>query len=373
MIESDSEGFIYPKVNSKSCIDCGLCTKVCPILNKQQIKNEPQAFACYNKDQQIRSESSSGGLFTLIAERIIDDGGVVFGVRLETDLTAVHGYAQTKEQLRAFRGSKYIQSKIGDTYKTVKQFLEQNREVLFSGTPCQIAGLKAYLLKDYDNLFCTDIICHGVPSRRVWHKYIYYQEKRLGAKVKSVSFKNKNTGWKRSSISLLFDNGTEYSKTLDIDLFMRAFLRDVCLRPSCYCCNFKTLQRQSDITLADFWGIQNVLPEMDDNRGTSLLLINSTKGKAMFDKIKEEIVFEKVDITEALSENTSAIKSAAQNPNREQFFSELDTLSFDKLVNKYCSDSISVKLNRKTKAVIVSILKKTGLISLAKRAMKHAG
>ncbi len=370
-MEVDKEGFLYPKVDLDSCVDCRLCEKVCPVLNKLKVDNEPRAYACYNKNEQIRLESSSGGIFTLIAEQVINDGGVVFGVGLDKDLTALHSYVETKEQLKAFRGSKYVQSKIGETYKRAEDFLKQNRDVLFTGTPCQIAGLKAYLQKDYDNLFCIDIICHGVPSPKVWEKYLAYHEKRVDAKAQGANFRHKNKGWNKFSMALEFDDENEYIQTLDKDLYMQAFLKDTCLRPSCHKCNFKTLHRQSDITLADFWGIQKVLPKMDDDKGTSLILINSNKGKEVFGCLKDSILFEEVDLNKAVSYNPAAFKSASENPNRDGFFADLDKLSFDKLVDKYCSESISVTAKRKIISTATTVLKRTGLLSVAKKVLRR--
>ncbi len=370
-MESDSEGFLYPKVDMQNCINCGLCEKVCPVLHNEKIDNEPQAYACYNKNEQVRLESSSGGVFTLIAEQIINVGGVVFGVSLDKDLTAIHSYAESKEQLKDFRGSKYVQSKIGEAYKKVEAFLKQNRKVLFTGTPCQIAGLKSYLQKDYDTLFCIDIICHGVPSPKVWEKYVAYQEERVGAKAQGANFRHKNKGWNKFSMALEFDNGSEHIQTLDKDLYMQAFLRDTCLRPSCHKCNFKTLHRQSDITLADFWGIQKVSPQMDDDKGTSLLLINSKNGKAMFDGLQDSIVFEKVDLDNAVSYNPAAFKSAGENPNRKDFFKDLDKLPFDKLVDRYCSESMTVVAKRKIISVVTVVLKKTRLLNVARKVLKR--
>lgn len=368
---NDSDGFLYPSVNLEGCINCGLCEKVCPVLNKQLIKNKPDAFACFNKNEQIRRESSSGGMFTLIAEKILDAGGVVFGVALQENLTAVHSFVEAKDQLWKFRGSKYVQSIIGKAYKQAEAFLKQGRQVLFTGTPCQIAALKSYLKQDYENLFCIDIICHGVPSQKVWRKYISYHEKHTGAKVVKAGFRHKNKGWKLFSMALSFDNTGEYIETLDKDLYMKAFLKNVSLRPSCYSCNFKTLNRQSDITLADFWGIQKVLPKLDDDKGTSLILINSSKGRSMFDSIKCDISFEGVDINTAIiPHNTAAVNSVRQNPNRDKFFNELDTVPFDKLVKKYCSDSLAVITKQKARALVTIVLKKTGLLKVVKKAVR---
>lgn len=346
-MQNDSEGFWYPKVDIEKCNDCGLCEKVCPIIHKKEIDNHPKAYACYNKDEEIRLKSSSGGMFTLIAEQVIDNGGVVFGARFDEQFNVIHDYIEIKEKLEQFRGSKYVQSRIGDTYKQAKDFLKQRRQVLFTGTPCQIGGLKSYLQRDYTNLFCMDIICHGVPSPRVWQKYISYQKDSHASSPRKIAFRQKNEGWKRFSVSLSFNNDTEYLKSHKEDLYMKAFLNDICLRPSCYSCNFKTLHRESDITLADFWGIQNMLPELDDDKGTSLIFVNSTEGRTMFKKIQDKVLCQEVDTEKAVSYNSAAIKPVAKNEKRESFFEELEQLPFDKLVKKSCSQSLLIKIKRK--------------------------
>lgn len=365
-MKDDFEGFWYPVVDYNKCINCGLCENVCPVMHKTQENNEPRAYACINKNEIIRMKSSSGGIFTLVAEHVIDNNGVVFGASFDKGFTVVHSYVESKEDLEKFRGSKYVQSKIGDAYKQAELFLREGRQVLFSGTPCQIAGLKSFLQREYDNLLCIDIVCHGVPSPKVWERYISYHENRAGASVKRIAFRRKDNGWKRYSISLSFNNDTEYIETFDGDLYMRAFLKNVCLRPSCYACNFKTLHRQSDITLADFWGIQNLLPKMDDDKGTSLVFINSVRGESVFKKIKDKILCEEVDINKAVEYNLSAIKSVEKNPKRDKFFKELDQVPFDQLVKKYCSDGILVKVKRNLKAAVRSVLKKLKLLNMVK-------
>jgi coenzyme F420-reducing hydrogenase beta subunit len=330
---------------------------------KAEVKNDPQAYACRNKDESVRLLSSSGGLFTLIAGQIISNRGVVFGASFNHDFTVSHSYVETMENLEGLRGSKYVQSKIGDTYKQIKGFLSQGQLVLFSGTPCQIGGLKAYLQNDYEKLFCVDIICHGVPSPEVWQKYVAYREKRAKSPTRRISFRRKDEGWKRFSVSFSFENNTEYLQTLDKDLYMQAFLRDICLRPSCHACNFKTLHRQSDITLADFWGIQHILPEMDDDKGTSLLLLNSNSGKKMFECIKNQIVYQEVVMSHAIAYNQPAIKSALQNPKRKTFFKELDQMAFDKLVSRHCTDTAIVRAKKRVKFMVYSVLKSLGLLN----------
>ena len=352
---NDREGFWYPEVDKDKCIKCGFCEKVCPIFNKKEINNTPIAYAAYNKDEKIRMESSSGGLFTILAEKIIANNGVVFGACFNEKFEVIHDYVEKTEDVYKFRGSKYVQSKIGNTYKQSKQFLEKGRIVLFSGTPCQIGGLKSYLRKEYNNLYCQDIICHGVPSPKVWRKYVAYREKCAGVPARRIAFRRKYEGWKRYSVSFLFNNDTEYHQTLDKDLMMIAFLRNACLRPLCYDCSFKTINRQSDITLADFWGIQNVMPEMDDDKGTSLLVLNSDKGKELFDSIKEQIEFKVADLNEAIKYNPSMISSVTHNQKRQGFFNDLDTLEFDRLVKKHCTDGYVFRCKRKLRRVLSKI------------------
>ena len=305
---NDKEGFWYPEVDNDKCIKCGKCINVCPPINYEAAKNQPIAYACINKDESIRLESSSGGIFTLIAEKIIENGGVIFGAEFGERFEVVHGYVDTKNEIKRFRGSKYVQSKIGDTYKKAKEVLDSGKEVLFSGTPCQISGLKTFLGKSYNNLLCIDIICHGVPSPMVWKKYIKYREEKAGSSTERIAFRRKDEGWKRFSVSFTFKNDTEYRQNFREDLFMKAFLKDICLRPSCYDCKFKTIHRESDLTLADFWGVQNILPDLDDDMGTSLILVNSDAGQAMLEQIKEKVTCKKVDLNEAIKYNAAAIK-----------------------------------------------------------------
>ncbi len=363
-MESDTEGFWYPEVDYARCIKCGLCIKVCPIINKKTVHNNLKAYACINKNESVRMKSSSGGIFTLIAEHIINKDGVIFGAGFDENFSVSHSYIETKEELDRFRGSKYVQSKIGVTYKQVSDFLKLGKEVLFTGTPCQIGGLKSYLGQPYDNLFCIDIVCHGVPSPKVLLKYISYRENSAGSQVRRMSFRLKNKGWKRFSVSILFNNGTEYRQTMDKDLYMKAFLINICLRPSCYDCAFKTLHRESDITLADCWGIQDMLPDMDDDKGTSLIFVNSVNGQSMLKQIKDNILLKEVDVKQAVSYNSAAVKSVGYNPKRDAFFEGLGKLPFDQLVRKYCSDSMYARIKIKAKSIIHKVLKLGGRLVL---------
>lgn len=333
-MKEDEKGFRYPVIDKQKCIQCDLCSKVCPISINKKIENNPIAYACYCKDEKIRINSSSGGMFTLIASQIISECGLVYGASFDEKFNIKHIKVDKIDDLQKLRGSKYVQSDIGNTFKEVKKYLDENRKVLFTGTPCQIEGLKCFLQKDYENLYLQDIICHGVPSPKVWNKYKQYRKNKDKEEPNKINFRNKKDGWSR--YCLLFDyKSREYKNTPSKDLYLQMFLQDLSLRDSCYDCKFKKFNRLSDITLADFWGIDNILPEMNDNKGTSLLIINSTKGQKLFDKIKEETIFKEVNLKEAIKYNPSMIHSVKYNAKRDSFFEELDNTSFDKIAKKY--------------------------------------
>lgn len=362
-MKADNEGFLYPAVEYSLCIKCGKCIGVCPIINKTEAEeNNPIAYSCVNKDEEIRLESSSGGGFSLLAEKVISEGGIVFGAAFNNKFEVEHRYIDSKESLRQLRGSKYVQSRIGNTYRQAEAFLKQGKRVLFSGTPCQISGLKAYLGQSYDNLLSIDIICHGVPSPAVWEKYIKFRENKAGVSVKAISFREKQEGWKNYSVDFIFKDDTVYRQNLHKDLYMTAMLKDVCLRPSCYECKFKGLNRKSDITLADFWGIQRIMPEMDDDMGTSLVIINSNRGKEVFNSISNEMFFKEVDIYKAVKYNSAAVKSVKKNPNRKDFFHNLGCMNFDKLIMKYCIDKLYIRVRKNIISFLKRILFKMGLV-----------
>ncbi len=296
--------------------------------------NMPQAYACINKDEEIRKNSSSGGIFTLLAEQILNKQGVVFGAAFDENYHIIHTYIENKNNIEKFRGSKYAQSKIGICYRQAKDFLDQGRYVLFTGTPCQVEGLKMYLKKEYENLYTQDIICHGTPSHKVWEKYLEYRKNISGQEPEKISFRNKDDGWKLFNMKFEYPK-SNYKKNQNQDPYMQAFLKNASLREECYKCKFKKKNRVSDITLADFWGIENILPEMDDNKGTSLVIVHSEKGQQLFKDISSKMIYKQVDFNEAIKYNPSMLESVKPDPKRKKFFENLDKVPFGKLVKKY--------------------------------------
>lgn len=356
MVE-DEKGFKYPVVDQSKCVNCRLCEKVCPIINKKIVNNELKAYSCYNKNDDIRSKSSSGGIFTLLASKILEKNGVVFGASFTNEFMVEHIYVEKEEELYKLRGSKYLQSIIGDSYKQVKKFLEEGRYVLFTGTPCQVEGLMAYLNKKYEKLFTQDIICHGVPSPKVWKRYLEYRKIEDAEEPLEINFRNKDNGWKNYNLKFRYKEH-EYKNNQSMDKYMQAFLKNVSLRESCYNCSFKKINRLSDITLADFWGIEKINPEMFDDKGTSLVIVNNEKGKELFKEIQNEVVKEEVNLNEAIKYNPSMITSSKPDKNREEFFENLEKMDFNELVNKYTEKPNFVsKCISKGKKIVKKILR----------------
>lgn len=355
VMQPDKLGFLYPIVDIKKCVNCGLCEEICPDGKSTPCKIEdlPKAYAVIGNDGDFREKSSSGGVFSLLASHILSQGGVVFGAAFDESFHSVHHVAvMSKEGLRKLQGSKYLQSKIENTYAEAKQYLEDGKPVLFSGTPCQTEGLRAFLKKDYDNLYLQDIICHGVPSPAVWDAYLSHFEKKYGAKASDVSFRNKKDSWKHYSICIRFANGKVFSQKASENLYMRTFLKDYDLRSSCYQCSHKGLNRKADITLADFWGIENICPELDDDKGTSLVIVHSEKGKQWLEAIAQNMKIKEVSIEDAVTYNPSMLHAVQKNNKRIQFEEEFSSKEIYKLLNRYCSIFIGKKIFRKIKSFI---------------------
>lgn len=322
-MKMDKSGFTFPVLaNATTCVDCRACEKVCPVLSvRNAIEGATIAYAAFSTNETHRMSSSSGGVFTELAEDILQVDGCVYGASYNECGAVKHICIDDQKELWKLRGAKYSQSVLGDSFQTLKKQLDSGRKVLFSGTPCQVAGLKFFLKRDYDNLICVDFVCHGVPSPMVWEKYIRYraQTDNDGVAASHINLRNKESGWSKYSYSVEFaysDNNRYLCKN-NADPFMRFFVGDYILRESCSDCHFKGYSRVSDITLGDFWGIWDIHPEMDDNKGTSLVLLHSQKGKQLFQSVLDRVETQVVSLEQASQMNPSMLKSSVHQPDRE--------------------------------------------------------
>lgn len=367
-IEEDHESFLYPKIDTERCTECALCEKSCPVLHQSDSREPLAVYAAKNRDEEIRRQSSSGGVFTLLAEQTIHEGGLVFGAKFNADWDVVHDYTKSIEGLDAFRGSKYVQSRIGNTFAQAKQFLKDGRKVLFSGTPCQIAGLKLYLRKEYENLLTVDFICHGVPSPMVWRRY----KQELLSEVRkntvstngtdfftAINFRNKTEGWKKFSFAATVrcadGNSVSLRTSLHENIYMRGFLRDLYLRPSCHACPAKSLKSGSDITIADFWGIQQFHSKFDDDRGTSLVIANSKKGALVYGALS----LESIPTTKQALQSV-LFHSAKPHFKRGAFFEQIDTApSLTLLIEQLTQTSLFRRFTQKGVLIAKRVLKIT--------------
>lgn len=281
----DEEGFLYPEINKSQCSNCNLCKRTCRAVEAKPDADMRITYAVKNKNHDIRMKSSSGGVFYELARAVIEKGGIVFGAVFDEDFNVCHKGIESLEQVKLMMGSKYVQSDTLNTYQEVKAALKAKRSCLYSGTPCQIAGLKAYLQKEDENLICAALICHGVPSPEVWRRYLLFQKGRYGENIiKNIEFRNKSEGWRNRSLKITFENHI-YKKTRikdSDDLFMKGFGQNMYLRPSCYTCRVKGKNQQADIIIGDYWGVENYHPELDDGMGVSAVIVNSEKGMRLF-------------------------------------------------------------------------------------------
>ena len=336
----DHEGFWYPVVDMTTCIDCKLCENVCPILTKaDNIKRykAPKVYAAYSKDENVRIDSTSGGIHSTLANYIYSQGGYVGGAVYNKDFTVSHVVSDDQSLLPEIRSSKYIQSSMEGQYKEVKRLLDEGEKVFYCAAPCQIQALYKYLKHDYDNLVTSDFICRGVNSPKVFLSYLNMLERQYGAKVTRVKFKAKKWGWHNFSLRVNFENDKEYCKDREHDLFYIGYLGyGNFARPSCYECQFKGFPQKADITLADFWGIEKIDKSMDQDKGTSLVLVNSQKGQQLFDTIKLDIEWRECSLEQAGKDNLAMKKSLRPlTDNRSAFFDAIDREPFEKVAKEF--------------------------------------
>lgn len=338
LMKEDVEGFKYPLIDKSKCIGCNLCEKVCPILNRKNSSNKrkPDIYAAWSKSNEIRIDSTSGGIFTELAKVIYQEKGMVCAAIYNEDWMVEHYLSSEEKDLDNLRSSKYLQSDIGKSYSKIKNALLQNKKVLFCGSPCQVAGLYGYLQKDYEKLITVDFICRGMNSPKIFKKYLKTLEQKYKSKVTKIKFKNKINGWHNFSTKIDFEDGKTYVGGRYTDSYMVGYLKyNTFMRPSCYDCKFKQLPRKADITLADFWGIEKIDKSLDEDKGTSMILINSSKGEELFEKIKAKIIYKKIISEEVFNENICIAKSPERTEARDFVFKNIDKLSYEELQKKY--------------------------------------
>ncbi len=339
---SDEEGFKYPHVDQNKCINCGLCNKVCPIENKVEEKGGLlYAYAAWNKDDVVRTQSTSGGVFTALAETIVQRNGIVIGAQYNQNNRVSHAVAEDQGGISKLRQSKYVQSDTNGIYAVTKKALATGRPVLFCGTPCHTEGLVKYLRGKPSNLILCDFICRGIISPLVYEKYLEYLELKYGSKIKLVHFKNKTYGWHRFSTKIIFENGNEYIQDRYHDSYMILYLREnVSLRPSCYQCQFKGINRCSDITLGDFWGAKEKYSDLDNDRGTSAVLVHTKLGNEIFLKAKRYLEIHAVDVIDIVKGNECILRSPVCQIDRKKFFNYLESKGYLYVKNKYCGTHV---------------------------------
>ena len=353
-MDQDEYGFFVPIVSDpQKCIACDQCHEVCPVINNEleNVDYGIATYAAYSKNDSLREDSSSGGLFSELATNIIHKGGIVYGAAYDDQWNVKHIAISAELDLRRIRIAKYSQSDLGNTFTEIQTQLNHDKSALFVGCPCQVAGLKAFLKRPYENLICIDFVCHGIPSPGVWKEYVKYRasQDNSGHLPIAINLRSKESGWSKYQYSIHFqyDDEHEYNCLGGLDPFMKLFTEDFINRECCSDCKFKGEHRWSDITLGDFWGIWDIDPSMDDNKGTSMVIIHTSAGKDLFDSIVDNLVMQEVSLAECSLQNPSLIDSAKPNSNRDKVLKQI-------VVNGFISEN-TLFSNKQT---ITTVLKK---------------
>ena len=328
----DEEGFKYPKINKNKCINCRACEKICPNVKKNLKNSIQKTYGVKHKNEEERKTSRSGGIFVALSDYILSLNGAIYGAQLNDDFTVSHGRAENKNERNRFKGSKYIQSDLGDTIQKVKQDLVKGKKVLFSGTACQVAAVNESVPEKYrENLYTCDLICHGVPSPKIFREYLIYIEKREGKKIKKFDFRDKRFGWSGHYETAIFQDNTE----ITTQYFKNLFYRHNILRPSCYECNYANTHRPADITIADFWGIEKISPEFMDEKGVSLVIINNDKGEKWFDNLKKDLNYIECDVEKCIECTYTLNQPTPISEERENFWEDYYNNNFEYIIDKY--------------------------------------
>lgn len=351
-ISIDGCGFHYPTINKEICINCGLCENVCPFINSETNKDaKRRVYAISHKDINIIEQSSSGGAWYGIYEYGIEHGYKIYGVSFDSDFNAVYDSAKTMEECTAFRRSKYVQTNPVGLYKRIKKELDKNERIIFSGTPCYVKGLRNYLRSDYENLILVDLICHGIPSPLVWRKYLDFMEKKYNGRILEINMRDKRYGWNHRLLTSvkIFRKGIICDTSVS-NTYMNGFGKELFYRPSCYQCRFATIDRPGDLTIADFWDIEQFTNTFAGLKGVSCCIANTNKGIDVINNIKENYIFEERYLSECLHPNLK--HPTRKNPLSEQFWKDWEDCkgNYEFVAKKYLNYNAASRIKRYIKA-----------------------
>ncbi len=368
MMTGDSFGFYHPLIDRSKCIGCKQCESVCPVIHKFHSIDQDslQVYAGYSMRDDIRNSSSSGGIFTELSEYVLTNKGVVFGAAYDEDFFVHHVCVDHVNDLWKLRGAKYSQSKIGPTFCEVKSYLDSGRMVLFSGTPCQVAGLRSFLGRSYPTLVCVDFVCHGVSSPEVWHQYVQYRSRmdNNGVLPKFINLRDKESGWShyKYSVHFRYSDDSEYKGINGQDIFTRLYSSNDIINTVCSFCKFKGTNRVSDITIGDFWGIWDICPEIDNRIGVSLIICNSRYGRDILQRISSRLYLKEMTMEQAVLHNLSYCKSVKQSRYRDEIIETASEGQIDKAI-ELLDHAVSISKSNLSKAnKIISKLKKILII-----------
>lgn len=332
-MQSDEEGFRYPQINVNACIHCELCVKTCPELNPSEQAEPVKIVGLKNRDNERAQKSASAGLAAALSRHVIEHSGFVAGAVYNEDFSVSHQLISNTQELSRLNGSKYQQSDTGYIYKDIRTLLKQHQTVLFIGTPCQVSGLKHFLQKDYSNLYTCDLICHGVPSPKVFQSYLHFIEKKYKRKVASINMRDKTLGWNKPGIRIQFTDGYSIFRNRETNLFNCIYSVHYATRPSCHECLYANMNREGDLTIGDFWGIERYHPDFFDKHGVSLALVNTPKGEELLNGILHQFEWITSDPDECMQPNLAF--PAPKSPVHEIFFQDFNKYDFETIAKKY--------------------------------------
>lgn len=339
--------FLYPAIDNSRCVGCDRCEKSCPILaDKQEPESGyPIAFAARSRDEEARRKSSSGGVFYELASKILSEGGYICGAVFDDHFHVKHIVSNTQKDLYRMMGSKYAQSDMGMCFRQIKTLLDEGKNVLFTGCPCQVAGLRTYIGRKHPNLLLVELICHGIPSDHMLQTYIGMQERKYGARLTRMEFRNKKKGWHNSSVRMEFENGRVHSEPMTFDTYMQGYFRGVTLKESCFSCQFRGFKSGSDLTIGDLWGAEISIPDMDDNNGLSAVIVNSEKGTLFLNRNK--IIRRQFEIDKILKYNQSLLTSFDEGAQRTAFYAYTEKYDLERAIETFFQETLLQKAKRK--------------------------